>query len=115
MLTITEPDWKLLRKKVPNWQERHMEKLNREYTELLCNENEAASAKFWKLEKRIREDRKGPGVIIDMRRSTAVYNIISLLYNEVITLEDLEDFSAELQAAFFLQTPWNYSIKSATI
>jgi hypothetical protein len=99
MLTITEPDWKLFRKKVPNWQERYMEKLNREYIELLTNENETASAKFWKLEKQIREDRKSLGVIIDMRRSTAVHNIISLLYNEVITLEDLKDFSAELQDA----------------
>ena len=37
--------------------------LNREYTELLSNENETASAKFLKLEKQIREDRRSPGVI----------------------------------------------------
>ena len=97
MLTITEPDWKLFRKKVPNWQERYMEQLSHEYIELLSNDQEKASVKFWKLEKRIGEDRKSPGVIIDMRRSTAVHNIISLLYGEVITLDDLRDFSAELQ------------------
>ena len=55
--------------------------------------------KFWELEKRIKEDRKNPGVIIDMRRSTAVRNIILLLRYEVITFEDLRDFSAELQEA----------------
>ena len=99
MLIITEPDWKLFRKKVPIWQERYMEQLSHEYIELLSNDQEKASVKFWKLEKRIREDRKSPGVIIEMRRSTAVHNIISLLYGEVITLDDLRDFSAELQDA----------------
>lgn len=96
MLTITESDWKLFRIKIPIWQEGYMEKLNREYVELLSNENEKASVKFWELEKRIREDKKNPGVTIDIRRSTAVHNIILLLSYEVITVEDLRDFSAKL-------------------
>ncbi len=38
-----------------------MERLNREYIELL-NTDEEASEKFWKLDKRIRNDKKKCGV-----------------------------------------------------
>ena len=44
----------------------------------------SASAKFWELEKRIKQDKKSPGVIIDMRRSTAINNIVNLVLDEVI-------------------------------
>ena len=55
MNKFSEKDWKLFRKKISGWQEAYMEKLNREYIALL-NEEGDASDKFWKLEKRIRED-----------------------------------------------------------
>ena len=59
MYTITEADWKVLRKYLPQWQERYMERLCREYVALL-NSEQAASDRFWALEKRIREDKKAP-------------------------------------------------------
>ena len=34
MYDVKESDWKLLRKLVPGWQERYMDKLNREYIEI---------------------------------------------------------------------------------
>lgn len=55
--TISEKDWKLFRTKVPGWQEKYMERLNREYIELLLGEG-APSEKFWALEKRIHQDKK---------------------------------------------------------
>ena len=61
--------------------------------------DKSASAKFWELEKRIKQDKKSPGVIIDMRRSTAINNIINLILDEVISLADLEDFSDDLKEA----------------
>lgn len=105
-MQISERDWKIFRKKIPGWQEQYMERLEKEYIALLQNEK-SASAKFWELEKRIKEDKKSPGVIIDMRRSTAIRNIICLVSDKVISLEDLEEFSDDLKEAVkFIVEKW---------
>jgi hypothetical protein len=57
MMQITEHDWKIFRKKIPDWQEAYMERLAKEYILLLQSEKKASS-KFWELEKRIKEDKK---------------------------------------------------------
>lgn len=46
-----------------------MEKLNNEYIDLLSATDKKESDKFWALEKRIKNDRRHPGVIIEMRKS----------------------------------------------
>ena len=81
-MQISERDWKIFRKKIPDWQECYMERLEMEYIALLQTDK-SASAKFWALEKRIKQDKKSPGVIIDMRRSTAINNIVNLILDEV--------------------------------
>ena len=58
-----EKDWKLYREKLPKWQEAYMERLTKEYAELLA-EDKAASEKFWELDKRIRADRQSLGVLV---------------------------------------------------
>ena len=73
-----------------------MEKLNREYIELLTKEGNA-SDKFWELEKRIREDKKDCGVQCEMSRSNQFYIMLSLLRERAITFDDLEDFSDDLK------------------
>lgn len=93
---VNESDWKLFRKRVPEWQEAYMDKLNHEYIELLSKPGQP-SDKFWELEKRIKIDRRSPGVVLDMRRSTMFMNIIGLLSDGVITLKDLVGFSQDLQ------------------
>ena len=93
-MDISKKDWKLFREKLPDWQENYMDKLNKQYIELLSNEKETASDKFWELAKRI-----NPGVIMDMRKSEAIWNIINLIRLNVITHDDLEDFSDDLKQA----------------
>ena len=106
MMQITEHDWKIFRKKIPDWQEAYIERLAKEYILLLQSEKKASS-KFWELEKRIKEDKKSPGVIIDMRRSTAINQIVNLLLGEVISLDDLKEFSDDLQEAVrFIVEKW---------
>ena len=95
-MQITEHDWKIFRKKIPDWQESYMKRLTKEYIILLQSEK-TASDKFWELEKRIKHDKKSPSVVIDMRRSTAINNIIGLVLDEVISLDDLEEFSDDLK------------------
>jgi hypothetical protein len=55
------------------------------------------SDKFWKLEKRIKEDKKDCGVQCEMSRSNQFYIMLSLLNEGAITMEDLEEFSDDLK------------------
>ena len=64
MPDISKADWKLFRERISEWQEAYMERLAREYIALLSSE-EPASKKFWDLEKRIREDKRMPGVLLE--------------------------------------------------
>lgn len=96
MDNFSEKDWKLFRKKIAGWQEAYMEKLNQEYIDLLTGEGDA-SEKFWKLEKRIRKDKKDCGVRCEMSRSSQFYVMMSLLNEGAITFDDLEDFSDDLK------------------
>ena len=95
---FTEADWRLFRKKIAGWQEAYMEKLIREYIDLL-SEDGSASDKFWALEKRIKKDKQKTGVVVDMRRSMMIQNILQLLGEGAITLDDLDGFSHKLREA----------------
>ena len=93
---FTKRDWILFKSKIADWQESYMDRLNKEYIELL-NEDADPSEKFWNLNKRIREDRKKTGVQLEMSRSKLISNIISLIVDGAISFENLEEFSDELK------------------
>ena len=95
-MNISEKDWKLFRKKVPQWQEAYMDRLAREYIAILSG-SENSSEKFWNLYDRINADVNCVGVQIRMSRSRMIQNIISLINEGAITLDDLSDFSDELR------------------
>lgn len=92
---FTESDWKLFSKKTVIWQE-NINKLNEEYITIL-SQDKNPSDKFWELEARIKKDKRNPGVVLDMRRSTMILNIIKLLNDEVIRIDDLNEFSDTLK------------------
>lgn len=96
MLDISKADWKLFRERIPGWQEAYMERLTREYIELLSSE-EPASKKFWALDKRIREDKRMPGVQLELEKSQVGWDLIRLLRDGVIIDSDLEGFSKDLK------------------
>lgn len=95
-MEISKSDWKLFRERLPQWQERYMERLVKKYIALL-SKTEPASTKFWKLERRIKNDSKNPGVILQLRKSSMIYDIVAMINLKVITLDDIEDFSEELK------------------
>ena len=96
MYEVKESDWKIFRKRVTQWQEDYMKKLNKEYIEILSR-NGSAAQNFWDLENRVFKDKRSVGVVIDMRRSKMLINILDLLEDHVINLEDLDEFSEELR------------------
>ena len=61
------------------------------------DDKKPASEKFWELEKRIKGDKRHPGVIMEMSKSEAIWDIVRLIRLNVITYDDLSDFSDELQ------------------
>ena len=73
-MEISKADWKLYRERVSDWQEHYMEQLNQEYVNLLISPGNA-SDHFWELEKRIKQDKKHPGVLIELRKSTALWDL----------------------------------------
>lgn len=95
-MEVSKCDWKLFRTRIGDWQEAYMERLVKEYMDLLGGD-ENASDKFWKLEERIKKDKKHLGVFIELRKSNVIFDIVSLINLDVITKVDLEDFSDELK------------------
>ncbi|SEH39459.1 hypothetical protein [Selenomonas sp. KH1T6] len=73
---FVEKDWKLFRKMVADWQENYIDKLTREYIDLLSGDGNA-SDKIWELDKRMKKDKKKAGVLImDMSRSNMIFTIM---------------------------------------
>ena len=96
MTNITKADWKLFRERIGEWQEAYMEKLNKEYVELLSGD-EPASKKFWTLKERIDKDRRTLGVQLILKKSKIDWDLARLMNDGVITAADLEGFSEELK------------------
>lgn len=91
-MEISKADWKLYRERVSDWQEHYMEQLIKEYVELLTSPGNA-SDHFGELEKRIKQDKKHPGVLIKLRKSV---DIAYFVRDKVITMNELEGFSEDL-------------------
>ncbi len=83
---------------VPGWQESYMERLMKEYIELLSSQGNA-SDHSWALEKRIKQDKKHPGVLLELRKSSAIWDIATFVGHEIITMDELEEFSDDLKEA----------------
>ena len=101
MVEPSKRDWRLYREKIGEWQEHYMEKLVKEYADYLCSAL-PASTKFWEMEKRIKRDRKTPGVCIELRKSDMFWDIAGLISDKVISMDDLEEFSDDLKEAVAL-------------
>ena len=95
-MEVSKSDWKLFRARIGDWQEAYMERLVKEYVDLLVGE-ENASDKFWKLEERIKKDKKHPGVMLELSKGNMMFDIVALINGGVITTADLEGFSDGLK------------------
>ena len=85
----------MFRERVPEWQEHYMEQLTKKYIELLSSPGNA-SDHFWELEKRIKNDKKHPGVMLEMKKSEAIWDNAIFIKKKVITIKKLEGISKEV-------------------
>lgn len=97
MAECKESDWKLFRVKIVDWQENYMARLNQKIIKILSDENKTQSDRFWKASKILASEKKSVGVVCELKRSMLNWNIVSLINQKVITMDDLSDFSSELQ------------------
>ncbi len=74
-----------------------MEGLVKEYANFLNDDKKPASERFWELEKRIKEDKRHPGVVMEVSKAEVLWDIVRLIRLKVIAYDDLSDFSDELQ------------------
>lgn len=107
MVEVTKADWKLFCSKIGDWQEAYMDKLIREYMELLSAEG-VASEKFWELEKRIKNDKRHPGVQMELRKRDLPFDLLQLINLGVITEQELEGFSEDLKDTINFLISRNY-------
>ena len=70
-------------------------KLLKEYVKLLQSKK-PASTKFWNLNERIKADKRNPGVQMQLDKGEAIYDIVKMINLEIISKEDLADFSDDL-------------------
>lgn len=60
----------------------------KEYADYLCSEFPAFT-KFWKLEKRIKRDKKNPGVLIELSKSDMLRDITRLIRRNLLIPPDI--------------------------
>ena len=94
-IEIKKSDWKLFRERLPGWQEKYMEQLVKEYADYLQSDV-PASTKFWEMEKRIKEDKRRPGVLLSLEKKNVDFELMRLMKDGAIEENDLEGFSQEL-------------------
>ena len=95
-MEFSKQDWILFRKKIASWQEAYMDRLNREYMDILSGDGDP-SDKFWLLAKRINQDKKCCGVVIQMSKQNLPFDLAALINDGVITFSDIREFSDELK------------------
>ena len=104
-MNYTERDWKLFRERIAAWQESYMDKLCREYVDILSASGSSAN-RFWTIEKRIKQDQKKIGVCAEMSRSKLIFNIASLIREGAISMDDLDGFSEKLKESVLFLAGW---------
>jgi len=84
-MELSKNDWKLFRERLPGWQERYMDKLTREYAEFLTDDSCQPSERFWTLNRRIREDRRRPGVQLELRKQNVAFDLAHLIADGAVS------------------------------
>ena len=92
----TNADWKLFKTRLPQWRERFMGRLCDEYAAILSGPYRGSDA-FWEVKRLIRRDMKRLEVMVDVENNEMANILADLLREQVITTEDLADFSGGLK------------------
>ena len=96
MQDISEKDWKLFRRKLPEWQKNHMNRLFKEYKELIDSDLDEGKI-FYQLKNRVNSDYRTPGVCVSISRKDTPFTVAQLIYDKAISLDDISEFSDDFK------------------
>ena len=93
-----ESDWKIFRKRVPEWRERYLNVKNQEIIAVLTDKNKTPTEQFWDAKEKMKEEAR---ILVDCldghSRSKMLYYLILMYRHGLIQDVDLEEFSQELR------------------
>lgn len=93
-----ESDWKIFRKRVPEWRERYLRSKNDEIVGILTDKSRTPTERFWDANKKMKEEAK---VLVDCldghSRSKMQWYLVLMHRRGLIQDSDLDEFSAMLR------------------
>ena len=93
-----ESDWKMFRKRVPEWRERYLSMKNMEIIATLSDESRSPTEQFWEAKKKMDlEARVLTDCLDGHSRSDMDFYLVLMHRRGLIKDEDMEGFSATLQ------------------
>jgi len=98
MYNLIESDWKTFRRIVHEWRERYITRINKKLVHILSHPKETQTETFWDTKKKTDKSAKILRDCLDGHsRSRMTRYIIVMINYGMITLDDLNEFSTELQ------------------
>lgn len=93
-----ESDWKVLRKRVPEWRERYLESINQSIAGILLDESMAPTERFWNGKERVDEGTELLLDLLDGHSESKMSWYLSLMHGHgFIGDDDLYEFGHELR------------------
>ena len=95
---MRESDWKVFRKRVPEWRERHLQIKNKEIISILTEKNKTSTEQFWDAKKKMDGEARTLVDCLDGHSRSKMDRYLLLMYRHgLINNDDLKEFSKELQ------------------
>jgi hypothetical protein len=95
---MSTSDWKVFRRRVPEWRERYLRVCNEEFVGLLHDEALTPTERFWRVEERVAEEARVLQACFDGHAKGKVAWYLSLMYGHgMIGDGDLDAFSEGLR------------------
>ncbi len=95
---MRESDWKIFRKRVPEWRERYLQTKNKEIIGILSDKNKTPTEQFWDTKKKMDEEAR---ILVDCldghSRSKMDWYLLLMYRYGLINNDDLKEFSKELR------------------
>ena len=93
-----ESDWRTFRDSLVDWRERYLETTTAEIADLLQEDRQSPTERFWNAEKRIKKEAKILRDCLDGYSRSKMHTHLMLMYRHgMIDDADLERFSEELR------------------
>ena len=100
-------DWRLMRRRVPEWRERYLARKNEEIAAVLQDETKTPTERFWEAKEIMdKEARILADCLNGHSRAKMVHYLLRMYCSGLIDRADLEEFSPELRERILAAAEW---------